>query len=307
MNPDISQEVLNKLLSAHLVEQRRARRWKIFFRGIYVAIILMILVTVMRNGRGAEAASNDHVGIVKVHGYIGAESNASYKNIGAALRNAFDAPGLKGVILDINSPGGSPVQAHLIYEEILRLKAANENIPVYAAIEDVGASGAYYIAAAADEIVASPASVVGSIGVVSMQVGFVDAMAKLGIESRVMTAGENKSMMNPLEPATPDDKKHMQALLDDIHLQFQQAVRFGRGDRLKENADTFSGLIWTGTQALEFGLVDSLGSKDEIVRSRFELKDQRVYGSSNDWFERAFEQFPTKVLDSISQPMIKLL
>ncbi len=257
-----AKELVTKLATDALVEKRRARRWGIFFK----LLIMLYLITLLWIGLGGTQWLSDlgkvrqHTAIVNLTGSItdAAESNAD--NLVAGLRAAFKDDQTAGVILRINSPGGSPVQAGLVFEEILRLRELHPTVPLYAVITDVGASGAYYIAAAAQEIYASPASLIGSIGVVAGGFGFVDTLEKLGIERRLYIAGDNKALLDPFSPEDSQQAAFFQALLDEIHQQFISAVQRGRGERLQDDPELFSGLVWTGERSVELGLIDGLGS-----------------------------------------------
>lgn len=257
-----AKELVTKLATDALVEKRRARRWGIFFK----LLIMLYLIALLWIGLGGTQWLSDlgkvrqHTAIVNLTGSItdGAESNAD--NLVAGLRAAFKDEKTAGVILRINSPGGSPVQAGLVFEEILRLREHHPTVPLYAVITDVGASGAYYIAAAAQEIYASPASLIGSIGVVAGGFGFVDTLEKLGIERRLYFAGDNKALLDPFSPEDSQQAAFFQALLDDVHQQFISAVQRGRGERLQDDPELFSGLVWTGERSVELGLIDGLGS-----------------------------------------------
>ncbi|MBN0987903.1 signal peptide peptidase SppA [Amphritea sp. RP18W] len=249
-------------------EQRAARRWGIFFKLLtfgYLFVILGIYLFAdsftQDMGEGGE-----HTAVVQVNGTIADGEDASADNIIGALRRAFKDEGTKAVILRINSPGGSPVQSGYVYDEVKRLRALHPEKKVYAVILDIGASGAYYIAASADEIYADKASLVGSIGVVSSGFGFVDLMEKVGVERRNLISGENKTFLDPFSPLKEKDRAFWQTVLDTTHRQFIEQVRKGRGDRLKENDQLFSGLVWTGEQALDLGLIDGLGSSSYVAR-----------------------------------------
>lgn len=261
-------EVLSKLAFASLNEQRRARRWSIFFKGLMAVyfFVLLFMIYIPASSTGASKSSKEHTAIIDIQGVISSESEASADTIITGLRAAFKEEKVKGVILRINSPGGSPVQAGYINDEIYRLKAKYPEKKVYAVIADICASGGYYIAAAADEIYADKASMVGSIGVLMNGFGFVDVMKKVGVERRLYTAGTNKGFLDPFTKAKPEDIKHIKGLLKNIHQQFIDTVRKGRGDKLKENDKLFSGLIWTGEESIKIGLVDALGSSSYVAR-----------------------------------------
>ncbi len=259
-------ELINKLAMGALTEQRRARRWGIFFKFIMVAYVIVFLIALLPGRESGLHVGSGHTALVEIQGTIAADAEANADAIVSALRDAFEDQGTKGVILRINSPGGSPVQAGYVNDEIKRLKGLYPDIPVYAVIADMCASGGYYIAAAADEIYANKASMVGSIGVVMSGFGFVDTMNKLGVERRLLTAGDSKGFLDPFSPAKEADVDHVRAMLGNIHEQFINVVKEGRGERLKDDGTLFTGLIWTGEQSLELGLIDGLGSASYVAR-----------------------------------------
>lgn len=267
---DKAWKLLEKTLQAGVVEQRRARRWGIFFKllaFIYLFGALALFSPALKLGKSAGVAES-HTALIEVRGMIMADEEASADNIVSGLRAAFEDEKTKGIILRINSPGGSPVQSGYIYDEIKRLRGEHPDIKVYAVISDLGASGAYYIASAADEIYADKASLVGSIGVTAATFGFVGAMDKLGVDRRVYTSGEHKAFLDPFQPQKEEETQFWQGVLKTTHQQFIDSVKKGRGDRLKvqEHPELFSGLIWSGEQALELGLVDALGSSSYVAR-----------------------------------------
>lgn len=260
-------KLLEDLALASIREKRAARRWGVFFKLLGFGMLAFVLVLWLGLWNPIEqVAGGRHTALVDVKGVIDSEGEASAAAIGAGLRAAFADANTAGVVLRINSPGGSPVQAGILYDEIRRLRAAHPDIPLHAVIEEVCASGGYYVAAAADRIYVDKASLVGSIGVLMDGFGFVGAMEKLGVERRLLTAGSNKGFLDSFSPLAERDRAHVQAMLDDIHAQFIGAVRTGRGDRLKEDADTFSGLVWTGARSVELGLADELGSVERVAR-----------------------------------------
>lgn len=261
-------KLIEKVVGNINSEQRRARRWGIFFKLMTFAYLFIALAIFAPSDLGTQDLGVDgrFTAMVEVKGVIAAGEEASADLIVTGLRNAFDAEGVQAVILRINSPGGSPVQSGYVYDEIVRLRGLNPGIPVYAVISDLGASGAYYIAAAADEIYADKASLVGSIGVVGSGFGFVGAMEKLGVERRQFTAGEHKGFLDPFTPLNKEEKSFWEGVLATTHKQFIEQVRKGRGDRLADDAKLFSGLVWTGEQALSLGLIDGLGSSSYVAR-----------------------------------------
>ena len=269
---DVGKEwaLLEKLAMSSVVEQRRSRRWGVFFKTLTFVYLLGALALFSSSGSDLGGAvvgsSEDHTAVVRIHGAIMDEMEASAGSINQGLRDAFEAKNSKAVILSINSPGGSPVHAGYVYDEIIRLRALYPEKKVYAVISDLGASAAYYIAAAADEIYADKASLVGSIGVISASFGFTGVMEKLGVERRVLTAGENKAFLDPFQPWKADEKAFWQDSLGIIHQQFIDEVKKGRGDRLKDDGKLFGGFIWTGEKALEKGLIDGLGGVRFVAR-----------------------------------------
>jgi protease-4 len=259
-------DVLEKLAFAAIKEQRRARRWGIFFKLLGFAYLTFLLI-VLFDWRGEDGLTGGkHSALVDLNGVIQAKGSASADNVTASLQGAFKDKNTKGVILRVNSPGGSPVQAGIIYDEIRRLRKKYPDIPMYAVVEDICASGGYYVASAADKIYVDKASIVGSIGVILDQFGFTGTMDKLGVERRVITAGENKAFLDPFSPLRTEDVKHAHELLDQVHQQFIDVVKKGRGDRLKQSPELFSGLFWTGTKSIELGLTDGYGSVDSVAR-----------------------------------------
>ncbi|MET0107049.1 MAG: S49 family peptidase [Sedimenticola sp.] len=282
-------ELVQKLVFASLNEQKRTRRWNIFFKFILFGYLITLLLLWMPDeipGMDTVKAGGDHTALVEVKGVILDDSEASADNVVTGLRDAFEDDNTKGVILRINSPGGSAVQAGYVYDEILRLKEKHEDIPVYAVVTDMCASGGYYIASAADKIYVDKASIVGSIGVLMNGFGFVDGMQKLGVERRLMTAGEHKGIMDPFSPVKEEEREHMQQLLDKIHRQFIEAVKTGRGERLKDDERLFTGLFWTGEESIGLGLADGLGSSSYVARELIGAEDIVDFTPSEDLLER---------------------
>jgi len=263
--PGWERDALRDLLTEQLKVSRANRRWRWLRFISFSAAVVAAVWWVMKDGAQPVMQSASHTAVVTVSGVISSDGEANAEDINQALRAAFEDEGAKAVVLLINSPGGSPVQAGIVSDEMLRLKAIYKK-PLYAVIEETGASAAYYIAASADDIFVDKASVVGSIGVLMDGFGFTDLMQKLGIERRLMTAGENKGFLDPFSETTPRQKAHVQRVLNQIHEQFIEVVRAGRGTRLQETEDTFSGLFWTGEQAVELGLADQLGGLDYVAR-----------------------------------------
>jgi protease-4 len=279
-------ELISRLAMSAVREQRRSRRWGIFFRASFLLWLVAVTVAYLSDLGGTKLPSGEHTALVKLDGLIADGLEAGADNVITALRDAFEDENTAGVVLRINSPGGSPVQAGQINDEIRRLRKKYPDIPLYAVIDDLCASGGYYVAVAADRIYADKASIVGSIGVRMDGFGFVDALDKLGVERRVLTAGENKAFMDPFLPLRPEEREHAQALLDDIHQQFIQVVKDGRAGRLKEDDKLFSGLMWTGQQAVEIGLVDELASVGQVAREVIGAERIVDFTHKPDLFER---------------------
>ena len=268
--------VLEKLAMSAIQEQRRSRHWSIFFKVLTFGYLFFLLFLFMGwvgdHGDGGLSGSK-HTALIDLNGVIAADSNANADNLMSSLQDAFGDKNTAGVILRINSPGGSPVQAGLVNDEIRRLRTLHPEIPLHVVVEDMCASGGYYIAAAADKIFVNKASIVGSIGVLMDGFGFTGTMQKLGVERRLMTAGENKGFMDPFSARNPKHEAFTKSLLDDIHQQFIGVVRAGRGKRLKETPEMFSGLFWTGDKAIEMGLADAFGSVDSVARDVIKVEN----------------------------------
>jgi len=296
-------KLIEKLVMSLQSEQRKSRRWGIFFKlltfGYLFALLFMIQFPL--GGALESAAKGEHTALVEVEGTIAADELASADNIVGALREAFKADNSVGVILRINSPGGSPVQSGYIYDEIVRLRGEYPDKKVYAVISDVGASGAYYIAAAADEIYADKASLVGSIGVVAGGFGFTGIMDKLGVDRRLYTAGENKAFLDPFSPEEEEEVQFWEKVLETTHSQFIESVRKGRGDRLADDERLFSGLIWSGEQALELGLIDGLGSSSHVARQVIGQEDLVDYSRRKSPFQDIVDQFGVSVGSGIAR------
>lgn len=283
-----------------LKEQRRSRRWGIFFKLLFWAYLLIVggafLVGLSDSGKDEDVTNASEItAVVDIKGVIMDEADASADLVIPSLKKAFDNPKTKAVVLRINSPGGSPVQAGQINDEIRRLRAKYKDIPVYAVISDICASGGYYIAVAADKIYADKASLVGSIGVRMDNFGFVEAMNKLGVERRLLTAGENKGMLDPFQPLNPKEVDHVKTLLNTTHQQFINVVKQGRGERLKNNPDLFTGLIWTGEGAKDLGLIDELGDERYVAREVIKAPTMVNFTSEKDFFDKVGERLGTSV------------
>lgn len=298
-----SWKLLEKAVLAGVQEQRRARRWGIFFKLLtfFYLFAALALFTPISGLSKSASRSGSHTALVEVKGMIADDEPASADNIVGALKAAFEDAGTKGIILRINSPGGSPVQSGYIYDEIRRLRDQHPDIKVYAVISDLGASGAYYIASAADQIYADKASLVGSIGVTAATFGFVGAMEKLGVDRRVYTSGEHKAFLDPFQPPKTDETQFWQGVLDTTHKQFIDSVKRGRGDRLKdkEHPELFSGLIWSGEQALQLGLIDGLGSSSYVAREVIKEKEIVDYTIQ----DTPFDRFAKKIGASVAERM----
>ena len=271
---DWQADVISKLAFAAVDEQRRARKWGIFFKALFFVYLLVLMITAFSSSDSAThlGKASEHTALVEVQGVIADGADASADNIIQGLRAAFKEPKAKAVILRINSPGGSPVQAGYVYDEIKRLRKKHKDKKVYAVISDMCASGGYYIAVAADEIYADKASIVGSIGVLMNGFGFTKAMNKLGVERRLYTAGSSKGFLDPFSDVKASDKAHIQTLLGTIHKQFIDTVKEGRGKRLVDDEKLFTGLIWTGEESVALGLTDGLGSSSFVAREIIEAE-----------------------------------
>jgi protease-4 len=277
-------------LSRDLLRDRRSdRRWRIFFRLSWLLLVMAVAYALFAARNHNAAPTGPHTALIEVRGEIAAGAEASAENLIPGIKSAFEDDNAKAVVLRINSPGGSPVQAGIINDEIRRLKALHNK--VYAVVEETCASGAYYIAVAADEIYADKASVVGSIGVLMDSFGAVGLMEKLGIERRLLTAGENKGIGDPFSPLPPNQRAYIQTTLDQIHQQFIAVVKQGRGDRLKETPEMFSGLFWNGEQALSMGLVDHLGNLDQVARDVVKAEEVVDYTPHENVAERLAKKF----------------
>jgi protease-4 len=280
---DWERQTLEKLLLAQVTEQRRARRWGVFFK-LLVFIYLFALLFLVRGADlglsqwlDRDKEPTHHVAVIDIEGLIASAANVNAEDVNKTLREAFDDDDTRAVMLRINSGGGSPVQAGMIHDEIRRLRGLNEDIPVYAVISDVGASGAYYIAVAADEIYADKGSIVGSIGVRLDSFGLVGLMEKWGIERRLFTAGEKKGFLDPFLPLQDAEVDHVKSVIDQVHEQFIAVVREGRGDRLQDNGELFSGLVWTGADSVALGLIDGLGDDRSVARDVIGIEKMVVF------------------------------
>jgi len=288
--PQWERSVLEKVALKALDEQRRTRQWSALFKLLWFTLFFLIFAAWMGwIGRPDKdtlgAATGRHTAVIDLEGIIGIESKASAEKMIKALDRAYKDPNTQGVILRINSPGGSPVQAGYINDEIRRLRQKYPNIPLYAVVQDLCASGGYYVAAAADRIYVDKASLVGSIGVIMNGFGFVGTMEKLGVERRAYTAGENKDFLDPFVPQKPSDIEHAKEMLGEIHQQFINVVKQGRGARLHESPEIFSGLIWTGQKSVELGLADGLGSAEFVAREVIKAERMVDFTPEENYFE----------------------
>ena len=298
-DPNWDRKIIEKIALEGIAEQRRHRRWGIFFKLLGFAYVGLVLAYVIDWGDSAERLGDGkkHTALVQLNGVIQAKGDASAERIMPALQSAFEDKGTQGVILRINSPGGSPVQSGIINDEIWRLRGKYPNIPLYVVVEDICASGGYYVAAAADKIFVDKASIVGSIGVLMDGFGFTGTMDKLGVERRLLTAGQNKGFLDPFSPQDANHKEHAQQMLGEIHKQFVDVVRKGRGKRLKETADMFSGLMWTGSKSIELGLADAYGTVDTVARDMIKAEDIRDYTIKQNIAEKLARQFGANMAD----------
>lgn len=297
--------LIEKVLLSMNEEQRKQRRWSIFFRGAGLLYLFLILFLIWpsRMPEGLPSSTEPHTGLVDLTGIITSDSEASADLLSSGLRRAFEAEHSKAVLLRINSPGGSPVQSAYVYREIKRLREEHPEKKLYAVITDLGASGAYYIASAADEIYVDPSSMVGSIGVIMGGFGFTDAIDKLGVERRVLKSGENKDMFDPFAPLDERHEEHLQQLLDQVHVQFIDAVKQGRGERLDSSRsdEIFSGLVWTGEEAIRLGLADGVGSPGQVAREVVGEEDIVDYSAVAGPLDRFLKGFGISVGEGIGR------
>ena len=297
-------EVLEKLAFQSLKEQKRNRFWSVFFKSLtFIWLFLMLFYMLNWIGGASGNSSEDHTALIDIQGEIGAQDQVNADSVVSSLHDAYDNKHTKGVILRINSPGGSPVQAGIINDEIKRQRSLHPEIPVYAVVEDICASGGYYIAVAADKIYVDKASIIGSIGVLMDGFGFTGAMEKFGVERRLMTAGENKAMLDPFSPVNPKHKVLAQAMLNEVHQQFINVVREGRGERLKETPETFSGLFWSGEAGIKMGLADELGSYEYVAREVIKQENIVDFTASEGLADRVARKFGASMTQSMFKGM----
>ena len=296
--------VLEKLAMEALKEQRRSRRWGIFFKLLtfgYITFAILMLVDWKSTG----SKEGRHTALVEITGVIAPGSDSSAEKVITALNSAFKDKGTQGVVLRINSPGGSPVQSQTIYDEMRRLRQKYPQIPLYAVVEDLCASGGYYVAVAADRIYVSKSSIVGSIGVRLDSFGVTGLMEKIGVERRLLTAGENKAMLDPFLPVDEKQKEYALQMIQEVHQQFIGDVRAGRGKRLKENPDLFTGLIWTGTKSIELGLADALGSLDFVAREIIKAEEIVDFTQKDNIAEKFARRFGAGAASAILELAIR--
>lgn len=294
-DPGWERRVLEQLARSVLDERRRARRWGIFFKGAAVAFAALFALVWLGLWTPGGGGAEKHTAVIDITGVIETESDTSADAINGALRAAFEDERTAGVVLRINSPGGSPVQAGIVHDEIRRLREKHPKTLVYAVVEEVCASGGYYIAVAADQILVDKASLIGSIGVLLDGFGFVDLMSRVGVERRLITAGKNKGFLDSFSPMADSHRVHAQSMLDEIHQQFIAVVKKGRGERLKESPDTFTGTIWTGAKSVELGLADGLGSVAGVARDLIKAEEIVDFTQKENFAERLARRFGASV------------
>jgi protease IV len=297
-NNNWQQQTIEKLALSGLKEQQTARRWSIFFKILTFGYLSILLILAL-NWFGGKASAGPHTALIDINGVIEAGGEVNADSVISSLQDAYDSSGTKGIILRFNTPGGSPVQAGIINDEIRRQKALHPKIPVYGVVEDICASGGYYIAVATDKIYVDKASIVGSIGVLMDGYGFTEVMKKVGVERRLMTAGENKAMLDPFSPVNPKHQALAQAMLNEVHEQFKNVVRQGRGNRLKETPEVFSGLFWSGEQSIKLGLADALGSADYVAREVIKQEDIVDYTNKETVVDRFAKRLGASMAKSI--------
>ena len=298
--PNWERKTIEKLAYSALDEQRKTRRWGIFFKILTFLYLLFVALAAMGLLRHGAVTTGKHTAVVELHGVISSDSEASADRVNDSLRAAFKDANTQGVVLRINSPGGSPVQSGQINDEIKRLRAKYPKVPLYAVVDDVCASGGYYVAAAADKIFVDKASLIGSIGVRMDGFGFTGTMEKLGVERRLITAGENKGMLDPFSPQDLKQTEYARKMIGEIHQQFIDVVKTGRGTRLKETPDMFSGLIWNGEQGVKMGLADGFGGLDYVAREVIKAEDVIDYSQHESLPERLAKKFGIGVASGIS-------
>lgn len=304
--PGWERKILEKVALESIAEQRRRRRWGIFFKLLGFTYLFALFVAFGGWSDTERLADGKaHTALVQLNGVIEAKGEANAENLIAALQSAFEDKGTKGVVLQINSPGGSPVQAGMIRDEIVRLRKKYPATPLYVVVEDVCASGGYYVAAAADRIFVDKASIVGSIGVLMDGFGFTGTMEKLGVERRLLTAGNNKGFLDPFSPQSADQKIYAESMLTEIHQQFIDVVKKGRGKRLKETPETFSGLMWTGAKSIEMGLADAYGSTESVAREVIKAEDILDYTVKPNVAELLAQKFGASMAEGVASMLTR--
>ncbi|MGH8559134.1 MAG: S49 family peptidase [Methylococcales bacterium] len=302
-------EMIEKLAFAGLIEQRRVRRWGIFFKSLLFLYVLVISVTAFFPlSEKFLSTGGEHTALVEVSGIIFEGGEADAQSVIKGLQAAIEDENTRGIVVKINSPGGSPVQADYIYKEIRRLKQKNPTLPIHAVVTDLCASGGYYIASATDKIFVNPSSLIGSIGVIMNGFGFISTMEKLGVERRLLVAGEHKAFLDPFSPVKESEKIHVQELLNKVHAQFINAVKEGRGDRLKNDPELFSGLIWTGEQSIELGLADGEGDIHSVARDEIGAETIVDFTPEEKLLDRLAHQFGTftgRVFSEVAGPGLR--
>jgi protease IV len=297
-NNNWQQQTIEKLALSGLKEQQTARRWSAFFKSLTFLYLFLLLILGLGLW-GGKGTSGPHTALIEINGVIEPGGDVNADSVITSLNDAYESTGTKGIILRFNSPGGSPVQAGIINDEIMRQKKLHPKIPVYGVVEDICASGGYYIAVATDKIYVDKGSIVGSIGVLMDGYGFTEVMKKVGVERRLMTAGENKGMLDPFSPVSEKHKALAQAMLNEVHEQFKTVVRNGRGNRLKETPETFSGLFWSGEQSIKLGLADGLGSADYVAREVIKQEEIVDYTYQDTVVDRFAKRFGASMAKAI--------
>ena len=293
--------LISEFAKGIFIEQRRNRRWGIFFKMLFVLYLsTFLIIYIVKNTEFGSFSTHKHSALIEINGVIAANTEARADYVITGLRRAFKDENTQGVILRINSPGGSPVQAGYINDEIIRLREKHPDIPIYTVITDMCASGGYYIAASTDKIYANKASIVGSIGVIMAGFGFVETIEKLGIERRLLHAGDNKGFMDPFQPLKTAEATHVQGLLNEIHQQFIDVVKHGRGVRLKDDEKLFSGLIWTGSESIKLGLVDELASASQVARDVIGAEDIIDYTKRESYLDEFAKNIGSAMLQSMT-------
>jgi len=291
--------LIEKLATEALKEQRRARRWGIFWKLLTFSYLTLIIMLAVDWKGGGESTGGRHTALVEINGVIGPGTDSSAEKVANSLQAAFKDKNTQGVVLRINSPGGSPVQSQSIYDEMKRLRAKHPEIPLYVVVEDLCASGGYYVAAGADKIYVAKGSIVGSIGVRMDSFGVTGLMEKIGVERRLITAGKNKGMLDPFLPQEESHKQIIAGLIGEVHDQFIAAVREGRGKRLKETPDMFSGIIWTGAKSVDLGLADAIGGVDYVAREVIKAEDIVDYTQKDNLAEKFARRFGAGAMGSL--------